>query len=224
MCSGIPTFLSPWSMGNSRSVWENMHLWLQRVVKHQRLQADWQWCLHSDSQSGQPPAPCPQQEIRSQVHRPIKVLRQMNPFDVTSRTPGYRISPSYHATLLKSAHETPSGNTSNLETPTPLDIKQSLAYLVREILDSRRSRGHQQHLVNWEVYGQKKDARDILNPSLTRDFLRDHHDQPIPVTQEEEGGFFNDSGRTPPAPPLGVLAWVLALLDHPVTSSFWCEI
>ncbi|KAK3557558.1 hypothetical protein QTP70_030488, partial [Hemibagrus guttatus] len=88
--------------------------------------------------------------------------------------------------VLSQRHVRPlaSGETSSVEPPPPLDIEGSPAYRVQALLDSRRVRSWIQYLVDWKGYGPEErswvDAADILDPSLTEDFHRDHTNKPAP--------------------------------------------
>lgn len=119
---------------------------------------------------------------------PFKILRQITPVSFRLSLPShYRISPTFHVSLLKPAGG-PRGS-ENLEEAgdqraPPLIIDGQEAYQVHEILNSRRRGRVLQYLVDWEGYGPEErswvNADDILDPTLITDFHRDHPDRPAP--------------------------------------------
>ncbi|KAK3524540.1 hypothetical protein QTP70_029853 [Hemibagrus guttatus] len=116
---------------------------------------------------------------------PFEIVRQVNPVSYRLRLPASdRICPTFHVSLLKPAHSLGIGDTDCIEPPPPLDIDGSPAYQVHALLEYRRVRSRIQYLVDWEGYGPKEsscvDAADILDPSLSEDFHRDHPDKPAP--------------------------------------------
>ncbi len=98
----------------------------------------------------------------------------------------YRISPTFHVSLLKPFTNPllPSSSEHEVSPPPPeVEVSEDI-YRVKEILDSRRRGGRIQYLIDWEGYGPEERSRadkdDILDPSLVSDFHQVHHDRPAP--------------------------------------------
>ncbi|KAK3525889.1 hypothetical protein QTP70_010937 [Hemibagrus guttatus] len=116
------------------------------------------------------------------------IVRQVNPITYRLQLPPeYKIHPVFHVSLLKPHHPSVLLSTepgAAEEPPLPLLVDDRTAYLVKEILDSRRRGGRLEYLVNWEGYGPEERSwvprNDILDPSLLENFHTSHPDWPAP--------------------------------------------
>ncbi|KAK3507869.1 hypothetical protein QTP70_002196 [Hemibagrus guttatus] len=119
---------------------------------------------------------------------PFTITRQINPVTYHLQLPPeYKIHPVFHVSLLKPHHPSvfPSTEPGEAEEPPlPLITDEGSAYLVRDILDSRRRGGRLEYLVDWEGYGPEERSwvprNDVLDPTLLEDFHARHPDRPAP--------------------------------------------
>ncbi|XP_048024142.1 uncharacterized protein LOC125253928 [Megalobrama amblycephala] len=121
---------------------------------------------------------------------PFTILRQINPVTYRLQLPAQykRIHPTFHVSLLKPHHPSVLPSTepdvAAAEPPLPLILDDGTAYVVREILDSRRRGGLLEYLVDWEGYGPEERSwvpkNDILDPTLLQTFHTNHPDRPAP--------------------------------------------
>ncbi|KAI2656914.1 Transposon Tf2-6 polyprotein [Labeo rohita] len=180
----------------SEETWNRAHVHLQRAIHRTKTQADrrrragplyepgqWVWLSTRDLRLR---LPC--KKLSPRYVGPFKISRQITPVSFRLELPPeYRISPTFHISLLKPAGRP--GGAENLEGivqqgPTPLIIDGEEVYRVNTILDSRRRRGRLQYLVDWEDFGPEEQswvpAEDILDPSLLTDYHTSHPDRPGP--------------------------------------------
>uniref|UniRef100_W5LUZ2 Integrase catalytic domain-containing protein n=1 Tax=Astyanax mexicanus TaxID=7994 RepID=W5LUZ2_ASTMX len=178
----------------SERAWEQTHTRLGLAVRCQKEQADRHrgdtltfipgdrvWLSTKDLKLR---LPC--KKLSPRFVGPFKILRRINQVTYRLELPRqYKISPSFHVSLLRPVIPGPLDDASPRATPpSPLDFDGVQAYRVNTILDSRRRRGLIQYLVDWEGYGPEErcwvPAADILDPSLTTDFHRRRPDRPGP--------------------------------------------
>ncbi|KAL0195007.1 hypothetical protein M9458_008579, partial [Cirrhinus mrigala] len=176
--SGEPLSVPAVDDWNKRSerVWDSAHVRLQRAIRAQEFQANRRRCPHPPYQPGQwvwlstkdIKLRLPSRKLSPRYVGPFKILKRINEVTYQLELPAnYRISPSFHVSLLKPVHPEADPGQEAPEPPPPLDID----YQGKQLLDSRRRGGQLQYLVDWEGYGPEKRswvaAHDILDSSLT---------------------------------------------------------
>uniref|UniRef100_A0A9J7Z827 Chromo domain-containing protein n=1 Tax=Cyprinus carpio carpio TaxID=630221 RepID=A0A9J7Z827_CYPCA len=130
----------------------------------------------------------PSRKLSPRFVGPFKILRQITPVSFRLALPAhYKISPTFHVSLFRPAvaprRERSREEVAPVQTP-PIEVDGAEAFRVREVLDSRRHGGALQYLIDWEGYSPQERSwvrsQDILDPTLTAAFHRDHPDRPAP--------------------------------------------
>lgn len=185
--------VSAW-MQRSEETWDLAHHHLQRAVRRQETQANrhhrphpqytvgqWVWLSTRDLRLR---LPC--RKLSPRFVGAFQVLKQITPVSFRLDLPAnYRISPTFHVSLLKPSGG-PRGDPEGAEGPRPplLIIEGEEAYHIQELLDSRRRGPRLQYLVDWEGCGPEErswvNANDILDPNLVEEFHRTHPERPAP--------------------------------------------
>lgn len=139
-------------------------------------QGQWVWLPTQDLRLR---LPC--KKISLRYVGPFQIIKQFTPVSFCLALPSnYRISPTFHASLLKPAggpraeeEEQTSGR-----GPPPILVDGEEAYQVQDLHESRHRGKLLQYLVDWEGYGPDErswvNAEDILDPTLLTEFYRMH--------------------------------------------------
>lgn len=117
----------------------------------------------------------------------FQIIQQITPVSFRLALPNhYRITPTFHVSLLKPAvgPNEEGEEVSRDQSPLPIMVDGEEAYQVQELLNSRRRGRILQYLVDWEGYALEErswvNADDILDPNLLEEFHRNHPNKPVP--------------------------------------------
>lgn len=181
----------------SEGVWDSAHVQLQQAVRRHKTQADRRRLRTPIYQPGQKVwlstrnirlrLPC--RKLNPRFIGPFPIERQLNEVTYRLKLPRqYRISPSFHVSLLKPFIEPvspcPSDDPSVDVPPPPVPVEDEPIYGIRTILDSRRRGPRLEYLIDWEDYGPEERCwvlrDDVLDPTLLSLFHEEHPDRPAP--------------------------------------------
>ncbi|KAL0198833.1 hypothetical protein M9458_007373, partial [Cirrhinus mrigala] len=159
----------------SERVWDSAHVHLQQTVRR-----------HTENANvSRLPTPTyhPGYKVRLIHTRHPPPPHYIGPYTIHSQInavtyrlnlpPQYRISSSFHVSLLKPYIDPVLPSPTEPEPPPPPpqpEIIGDQIYRIQEILQSRRRGGRLQYLIDWENYGPEErswvDRDDILDPAL----------------------------------------------------------
>uniref|UniRef100_A0A3B3QSA7 Integrase catalytic domain-containing protein n=1 Tax=Paramormyrops kingsleyae TaxID=1676925 RepID=A0A3B3QSA7_9TELE len=116
---------------------------------------------------------------------PFPILQRVGPVTVKLRLPRvYRISPTFHVSLLKPVKYSRLHSPADSPTDTPTPVADDPRPEIRAVLDSRRRLGRLQYLVDWTGEGADErswvPAAEVTDPTKTEDFHRVHPGKPAP--------------------------------------------
>ncbi|KAL0148225.1 hypothetical protein M9458_056457 [Cirrhinus mrigala] len=156
----------------SERVWDSAHVRLQRAIRNQEIQANRRRRPHPPYQPGQRvwlstrdiKLRLPSRKLSPRYVGPFKILKRINDVTYQLELPAnYRISPSFHVSLLKPVHLEADPSQMAPEPPPPLDVGGMPAYQVKD-----------SNIWSWVA------ANDILDPSLIEEFHRARPDRRAP--------------------------------------------
>ncbi len=154
----------------SERIWDSAHTHLQQAVRRHKINADVRRTTAPLYRPGDQ-VWLSIRDIRLRLHckklsphyiGPFPDLRQINEVTYKLKLPNhYRISPTFHVSLLKPFTNPllPPSTEPEMPPPPEVDTNETI-YRVKDILDSRRRGGRRQYLVDWEGYGPEE--REIM--------------------------------------------------------------
>ncbi|KAL0160101.1 hypothetical protein M9458_043826, partial [Cirrhinus mrigala] len=180
----------------SERVWDSAHVHLQRAVRRHTENANVHRLPTPTYQPGDKVwlstrdicLRLPSKKLSPRYIGPFTIHSQINA--VTYRLnlpPQYRISSSFHVSLLKPYVDPvlpPPAESEPLPPPLQPEVIGDQIYRIQEILRSRRRDNRLQYLIDWEGYGPEErswmDREDILDPTLLAEFHQRHLELPAP--------------------------------------------
>ncbi|KAL0151330.1 hypothetical protein M9458_053324 [Cirrhinus mrigala] len=192
--SEVPA-VDPWFQESER-VWDSAHVHLQRAVRRHTENANVRRLPTPTYHPGDK-VWLSTRDIHLRLLCKKLSPRYIGPYNIHSQIsyltqllnlhPQYRISSSFHVSLLKPYIDPVLPPSTEPEPPPPPpqpEIIGDQIYRIQEILQSRCRGGRLQYLIDWENYGPEErswvDRDDILDPALLAEFHQQHPEQPAP--------------------------------------------